>query len=392
MGSFESQNGDRAKHEAERFHKAEKQWIVDNDIKRVQKNYLQGRYLQYLAVEYQKFLKTGRTKINDLEFLFGKAIDILARHILTTGRYIRENAETKEDYYDSAIDMVYKRGVIQFDESKGSAFTHFTTVISNQYMLEYKDKIKNKNMAFNQLKVGGMSSQISNLETTDEDELGKEFGMEYSTLYKGDMSVFEVELRKRFKVKPLKIIEDSTAPRARRTFKEYPLFLEVKTIKQEIVNDKLEEVPVITGLVIEYIDILNMNNESISKTHLTNRMKLARDNGYQYLAVYSDVYNDDEFDDDILFKYIADFYTMILHSVDGLGSPDIEDRYLGQKSYIPTDTYKMMSQEEPVWFFIDEKNEKRYMPKEQTEEFWNKCVNDNHNIKRIFDYGRLILA
>lgn len=477
MGLFEKQNTPEQLAEAKIFHEHEQVFLESRNIKKNSRQYLQPDFFQHIVNEY-KLLKDSNRKSKDIEWLFGKACDILIRHLLTSTQNIQENDEHKENCYCYAMYRINNYAIRTYDFNKAKAFVYFTSTISNAFKEEFNKSQEQKNIAKNKLKNEGLAGFVTNVDIKDTNSMELEYVRDYNIQESVTVAPFYKDLNKRYSIQNLAILEDENVPRFKRTYQHYNTFIPVNniineklpvedilsytifkedysvnnthiigdiesSIEDELFIDNIDEInsynlnigtinissdgnlkfvqntsfkgksikiifhlkdknytflmhiKQFSGLVIEYIDLYQINeDQGYSKHYLQNKMRIAREHGYQYFAVFSDIYNNKDLDDEI---YVWSKINNIIACINNQDEMLPENYsyngllYYPEVQYIPTEFFTDMKMNEPDWFYLDKKRAKKQMVFSQSVKEYMRLKEEDERSTRIYGYGTIEL-
>ncbi len=414
-GLFQMQDNEQQNNEANKFHRLENIYMKRYaKTKHNPKHYIQHKFLQAITDSYielvqtkkdKSYIKTKKDKL--IEFLFGKAYDILIRHMLTSKQYINENSETKSDYYNYAMYRINNYTINTYDKEKQTAFVYFTQTIKNAFAFEFKERLKDQVLKRNKMKKEGLEGFITNIDEKCINEMEQDYDVNNYNTKKESINNFITDLNTRYKTKSIRVIEDDNAPRFNRKYTTYDYLIEVKTDLDET-----------KGLIVEYIDLSLMNeNLGLYKNYFQKRCKLARETGYQYLAFYSDIYLDSNIDDT---QAIWNRIDRVIESIKINEVTMNKNKYDPMLEYIDTELFSMLEFSTPNWFtvsyfykdyIVDENDEKQYIEDvnevkdkqvfkekmylkrglalQQQPEYWLELKTENKDLTRVFDCGML---
>ena len=359
-----------------RFYKTQKEYCLNNNIKLRKRDYLSQEYYQYLTEEMLN--KTDDKFIKDE---FSVACDILIRHNITSKQYINYNEETKNEFYSYAQFRIFNYGLKTYNPEKAKAFVYMTSCIQNGFKQIIKDDIKQKKSAIRKINSEDINSYISNIDSKNINEFESEYFNNAQESIRLNIPLFIQDLYKKYKnIKPIRISDNPDSPRFQRTFTIFDYFLPVED----------------SGICIEYIDIFEKNEDAgISKNYYLNKMIKARENGYQTFFLFSDIYNDKDIDDSIIFSRLDRMIEGIRFNYNFV--QDMYTDYSGRSivdpmmSYIPKDIFFLNFKDiEPEWFWLDTKRTNRGIS-EQSINSYQKLKEVESEGTRVYNCGKLIL-
>jgi len=371
---FDFQDEEEAKLRNEYFYTNQKQWLRDKELQIRAKDYLSTHYFQYLTEQIQ-----NKTKDENIRTLFSSAIDILTRHCMTSRSFIRYSDDTKMEFYTYSIFRIFNYGLKTYDRNKSNAFVYMTSCINNGFKQVIKDDLKQKKLGRLMVEETGISGHITNISSNIINELEAEYLQTEEIQFDNMEPVFIQELKSKYPLKALRILNEDNVPRFQRAYTEFKYFIPV--------ND--------SGVVVEYIDTLK-NNEDVgySKTYYQSRLIKARENGYQTFFLYSDLYNNEDIEDSYLFKLLNDMILGISNKSQNMTAGyyyNSKMYYDPMISYIPKPVFMMKSLSEPIWYWLDYKRDNKEITISQSEEEYNKLKTFDQDGTRIYDCGKLII-
>lgn len=310
---------------------------------------------------------------NELNWLFGKAMDIIIRHCITDRRYIQYNDNMKGCFYSNAMYRIREYTVGSYDRSKQTAFVYFTSTINNAFkeeINEYQSLItSSRNTAIDK----GINGYIENIDTKYINDMEQDFEVLHSNGdYIDDIPIFIKEIQKRFgQTKHLSIELNPDGPRFARKKKVYEYFLPVTT------KDEKE-----IGVVIKYIDLYYCNeNNGQTKSALQNEILIARKEGHQTFYIYSDVFLDENIKDEILYNRLNQMISDIQNDSQYMNHNDL------LFSYIPKMFIYSFEVQEPNWYWLEKDLNKRQLPMSQDVNEYIKLKDIDPNGTRVWDAG-----
>lgn len=364
-------DNDYFKKEIEEFNKKQNNWCIDNNIKLRTKDYLHNKYLQYITLNYLEDKDDEENKK-----LFSQALDILIRHNITAKNFINYNDEMKNEFYSCAISRCITHGLKTF-KPELSAFNYFTTVITSAFKQILNEDSKERMKEKNSYQSAGLEGVIYNAGVTDVTELESDFEIQGNVLHKNpEIAPFIYDLKSKYNCKHIRILENPGTARFLRKYSEFKYFIPV-------IDSEDDE----KGVVIEYID-LNQKNEDMGvySTYYQNRNLIARRNGHQVFMLYSDVYNDEDIPDKIIWDKINTMITMMKEN--SLSSTGVDPMI----DYIPYSMIDGIGLSKPSWFPLDENRNKRGFIINQDVQEYIRIKDINPNSTRVFDCGKINLV
>lgn len=362
---FASQDNEDLKLEAKRFYDYQKAFIKKHNLKSNSKFYIDKTFLQKIVTVYQKMLKNNK-KNKTVEFLFGKAMDIMIRENITDRKFIRYNDETKGDFYSYALFRCFEYAIGTFDPSY-SAFNYFTTTIRNSFLKEINDINAQKNIATQLHTQNGIESVVYNIDANSINDLEQDYNIQYNlSLLKETPMFIEDVIRKFGILQQLEISLNPNEPKFKRKKIKFDYFLPIGE----------------SGIIFKYIDIFECNeNNGQSKFNLQNEILKAREFGYQTFYLFSDIWLDENLDENIIWFKIENMINNIKIN------NQIEDGINLMISYIPKE--KLSSVSEPNWWYVCPKRNSRGLPTSQTTEHYMKLKEIEPACTRVWDAGNI---
>ena len=424
---FQAQDSEDLKKEAERFYAKQTAFQLEHGIKANTNHYICQKFYQQIVVTYISNVK-AKTKDLEIDWLFGKAMDIHIRHCMTHSKYIQFNAEMKANFYCNAMYRLNEFTINTYNAEKQTAFVYFSSTINNAFKEELntgnKQKLASKNFTLQH----GLDCVISNMTSMNISELEKDYEIDYDVMDDIEIPIFILELAKRYTIKKLSITEDDTVPRFKRKKQHYDYFIHVKDLilnPEELDVKKQKKRPL--GVIIEYIDLYTSNEqEGTSTTYYKNRNLIAREKGHQVFQLFSDTFNDVNIDDEMIFSKIKYMVEGVKQDLKTMNGDDI------MLDYIHYSFIKNMKMSASSWFILDKTHDckeyfegdgvmkyvidldyseykrcedviiyegeefplktkflKREMPMSQDVEYYMELKKDNPDITRIHNCGKL---
>ena len=108
-------------------------WLKDNEPSMREKDYMDKKFFHWVGIQY----RDNKMYVEE----FWEMIDLLIRKNITSYKFIRENNETKDDFYSNAIHKIDKFLFNKFNENKQSLFVYATSVVTSAF---YDVKRENK--------------------------------------------------------------------------------------------------------------------------------------------------------------------------------------------------------------------------------------------------------
>jgi len=311
----------------------------------------------------------------EINWLFGKAMDIIIRHRITDRSFIQHNDNMKGCFYSNAMYRIREYTIGSYDRTKQTAFVYFTSTITNAFkeeINEYRSLISSsKKTAIDK----GINGYIENIDSKYISDMEQDFDILHDiTMHENKAPIFIQEIQKRFgELKKLSIELNPNGPRFARKKKVYDYFLPV-TIR----NDK--EI----GIVIKYVDIYYCNeNQGQTKQALQNEILIARKEGHQTFYIFSDVYLDETIDDNLLYNRLKDMIVDIKNDGEYMYQNDL------MFSYIPKIFIDRFEVTEPNWFWLEKELNKRGLPLSQDINEYINLKNIEPNGTRVWNAGLL---
>lgn len=378
---FTKQDNDIQKQENQKFYEKQNQFIQENNLISKRNEYLNNEFFQYLVIQY-----CSNNYTIEEQWLFGKALDILIRKNITHRSFLNYNEETKQDFYSNAMYRCLNYACKTF-KPEFSAFNYFTTTIRNAFKEEINTNNAQKKIAKKQYEQKGIESIMYNVDIKSAQSLTQEYIevdnkllSEASNIPYFKQLVIE-KYGKEYEIKEISLVEDETASRFKRKYHKFDLFISVKKEKKEIAGKKIN---IETGLVIDYIDLKEVNETNGQyKTELQKRVLTARENGHQCFFLYSDVWNDKDIPDEVIFKKIDALLSSIKENIDYNNGNNL------MINYIPYNLIKHLGYTEPCWWLLDEKLDNRHLVQDQGVQEYIKFKEESHSYTRVWDAGYL---
>jgi hypothetical protein len=379
---FTQQDSEVQKIENQKFYDLQNKFIQDNNLLSRRNEYLNSDFFQYLVVQYQKHIKEKEPISKEIYWAFGKSLDILTRKNITHKSFLNYNDETKQDFYSNAIYRCLNYSILSFKEDK-SAFNYFTTTIRNAFKEELNQQNAQKKIAKEQYETNGLDSIMYNVDTQSTESLKQEYIHQYSTpMEVASVPFFKQKVLEKYNnIKPISILEDDTVNRFQRTYHKFDLFIPVSF---EEIDIKGKKVKIEKGLIIEYIDLKEVNeNNGQYKTELQKRILVARQNGHQCFFLYSDVWHDPDIADELIFQKIDTLLSNIKEELNyNIG-------YNLMLAYIPLELLNKLGYTEPNWWLLDEKLDNRHIVQDQGVQEYLHYKNISSSYTRVWDAGLL---
>lgn len=373
---FSSQDNEDIKAENKRFFDYQKKYIKKHNLKHNSKQYINNQFLQRICTVMKK-LQTKNRKNKTVEWLFGKAMDILIRENITDHKFINYNEEMKNCFYSYALYRTFEYALGTFD-SQYSAFNYFTTTIRNSFKHEINEYNAQKVIISEIQKQNGLDAHLCNVDSNVINELEKDYEISYNVNIKHNIPMFITDVIERYKdkytFKSLEISLNPNEPRFKRKKAKYDYFMVVKKVDENEI-----------GIIFKYIDIFECNeNKGQSKYSLQNEIKIAREYNHQTFYLFSDVYLNDDIPDEAIFKKIDIMINKILNDDIFSTGKDLMIDYISTNDF---NTYKI---DEPVWWYLSPKLEKRELALQSIANY--KALKEKEpNCTRVFDGGYLNL-
>lgn len=376
---FTKQDSEVQKKENHDFYEIQNNYIKENNLLSRRNEYLNSDFFQYLTIQYQQHLKNNENITKENKWAFGKAIDILIRKNITHKSFLNYNDETKQDFYSNAIYRCLNYSINSFKEDK-SAFNYFTTTIRNAFKEEINAQNNQRKIAKEQYETNGLDSIMYNVDVKATEILSQEYISLYNQKTENiDIPYFKQKVIEKYNVKPISILEDDSVNRFQRKYQKYDLFIPVHSEKKEVKN---KIITIQTGLIIEYIDIKQVNeNNGQYKTELQKRVLVARQNGHQVFCLFSDAWNDKDIPDDIIFSKIDILLSCIKENIDyNTGNNLCHD-------YIPQRILETLGYTEPSWWLVQDDFNRHIALNQDVQEYIR--FKDEMECTRIWDAGYL---
>lgn len=367
---FASQDSEDLKLESKKFYTYQKEYIKKHNCKHQASHYINHKFLQRIVTVYQKMLLKNK-KNKTIEWLFGKALDIMIRENITDHRFIRYGDEMKGCFYSYAMFRCYEYTIRTFDPEY-SAFNYFTTTIRNAFKKEINDENAQKMIASEYQKNTGLSTHIYNFDETLSNDLEKDYDIPYNVaVVRNDIPMFITDVVTRYKkegtFKQLEISLNPNEPRFKRKKIKYDYFLEIED----------------SGIIFKYINIFECNeNKGQNKYSLQKEIMTAREHGFQTFYLFSDTYLSEDVPDDTIYNKIDIMIQKIKYRDDFSTGNNIMFDYIHKNDI---DLYKI---DEPNWWWVGPKLEKREISFQQIENY-TKLKEVEHEGTRVWDAGSL---
>lgn len=372
---FENQDSDDLKLESKMFYDAQRRYIELNDIKYSKsKHYICQPFLQTICEVYQHIFlnKEEKTKENlKIEWLFGKAMDIMIRHNITDKKFINYNNETKGCFYNNAMYRIMKYTINTYKADKSSAFIYFTSTIRNSFKEEinhhkkYQDTAKMLNVH------KGLEAGMNNISVEHIIDLEKDYDIEYDVNIKDEVPMFITDIIEKYNSLETKtIVLNPNEPRFKRKKLNIPYFLPI--------GDK--------GIAFKYINIFDTNEDNgQSRSDLQDEILTIRKHGYQVFYLFSDIYLDEDLDDNVIYNKINNMITSIKNNDLFSSGKDL------MIDYIPLDIIENSKINKADWFILDSKKEKREVPIKIEEEYYKYLKHNDKKVSRVYNAGTVDL-
>ena len=353
-----------------KYEKLYKQWLVDNNTKPMKrtKDYLDGRFFEWLVLEYRD---KGLYKDE-----FGENLSLLIRKIMTSRKYIGYSQDLHASMYSEAINMIFRYTIKGFDPEKASAFVFFTSAINNSFLLVLKKHYHQKNLAkeiIRQQRVDAIAYNYDSNEITEIEQELKKMNIDevepIETIIEQKIN-FNKQLKEWFPeiVIGYRMLENENVPKFKRKYFEYGLFLPVGD----------------SGIMIDYFYLPITNEASNTRPNeLHQRAMTARKNGFQYFGVFSDVWDDSDEAKETIKNRIEEMITLMMTDSDEITGKEL------QFDYIPTEIFNSSAIEKPFFWVLDDKRDIRKVMTDQSVESWLKWLDTSPNPTRVYSFGRL---
>ena len=382
---FHSQDSEIQQEQNSRFYSLQQKFIEENNLPSRKNDYLNNEFFQYIVSQYQI------NKSEENGWLFGKALDILIRKNISSKSFIQYNEETKQDFYSNAMYRCNNYTINSFNPSQ-NAFIYFTSTIKNAFKEELNKANEQKSLARQSYIQNGLDAIMYNVEVKHSESLHQEYVIDQRLEAKLDdipMFIKEVHLRygKDFKIVPVSLVEDENVHRFQKKYHKYNTFIQVNTTKHMKTSEKTGKAKSVNqyqGVVVEYIDISKVNeNLGQFKTYLQKRNLIARKNGHQCFFLFSDVWNDKDIDDELIFARLDNLLSGVKENFNYNTGVDLN------LDYIPYSMIERFGVTEPAWWLLDEELKDRHIVLDQDVSEYLRLKEINKNYTRVFDSGQV---
>lgn len=381
---FTQQDNEYQKHENEKFYKLQNEFVKENNLQIKRNDYLCNEFFQHIVITYQKDKTTN-------SWLFGKALDILIRNNISSKSFIQYNEETKQDFYSNAMYRCNNFTIKSFNPNM-NAFIYFTSTIKNAFKEELNKANEQKNLAKQLYHKKGLDSIMYNVDVKSQESLHQEYipnKQHEARLESIPYFIQEVYTRysKDYKISSISLPEDETAHRFQMKYHKFETFIQVENHKNIVTSEKTGKQKTVNspiGVVIEYIDLQKMNeNTGMYKHYLQKRALVARKNGHQCFLLFSDIWNDENIEDKLIFARLDYVIRSIKDKIDYNSGKDL------MLDYIPYKLIENFGVTEPAWWLLDEDLKDRHIVLDQAVEEYIKYKDINPKYTRVFDAGFL---
>lgn len=371
-------------------------WLEDNEGAKRAKDYLDKKFFHWVGLKY----RDNKEYVEE----FWEMIDILIRKNMTSYKFIKENSETKDDFYSNAIHKIDKFLFNKFNENKQSLFVYATSVVTSAFY--DVRRANNRQDDIKKMVADAMRGNLSNELEIDKEQTDI-FCDVYSQLHdeleydnKLDEILSKSTANKYDIVYNLKLLEDVNVPKFKRKYLTLQSVVKVKDFEDTVVDEledlgldfntkdyNVDKVEVVKdkGVVVEYYDVSVFNESNgFHKNYFRNQSLSARRNGYQYFAVMSDVYR--EFPDAVIEK----LNNLILETEFSEHEyPDDTPKHL-ENAYIHLED---IGNEiiEPIWYGLKEERTTR-LAVDNSLKTYLEFLDNNENATRTYSFGRIKIA
>lgn len=368
---FHSQSEDRDKNLLLKYPETYKKWKKDNNLedRRLKANmYMDKEFFQFIVEAY---INDGSYKVE-----FCELIDLLTRKNMTSSLFIGYY-DQHDDMYSLAVQKCIIDAPRSYDKDIQSAFVYFTSTVRNSFFEILKNFYKTKEIALKILKSELYEAIAYNVDKEYIAEIDREIHKaidfaeeeEVIQMYENRTQFFDT-LRENFTVKNVRLLENKNAPKYKRKYEHFQGLIPVKT----------------KGVIIDYFDLTNTNEAMGTRPgYIQFRSRVARLNGYQYLAVFSDIW---ESDPSIYMDRIEHLMTYIEMNHPVMEFGDSYGYDLGS-SYIPFSHYDDTNLTKPKWYGLKDDRKVRYPIIDQDVQKYINWLDTNENATRVYDCGRL---
>ena len=393
------------------FMKLFKRWAEENNKQIKIGHYLDGEFFQWLVSDHKS---TGLYQKELYE-----AVDLLIRKNMTHKQFIGYEQDEKSEMYSSAMMMVFQYTIKDFDASKASAFTWFTTAIRNAFKGALKTHYRAKNVAAKIMHGENVDNFIHNYDSKEASYFTQDLRDAMEHVSKEEIKQmtqktkdFYDEISKSFTSTKIRLLDDENAPKFKRQYSEYPCFIPVHNFNQTSLNYDLytnvnrvdfvemasqagikldvsrdikelkktflaELIKPAKGIVVDFFD-LSLINEScgIRKSYIQHRAVQVRNLGHQYLGVFSDEW---EIGKEVVMKRLQKMYDLMLNQYPISSGRYIRYDYIVQSDLRPDNMYDI------VWYGLKDKREVREIAPIQTVDAYMKWLDSEKNATRVYD-------
>lgn len=381
-----------------------KQWLLDNNKtpSKAANFYMDGEFFQWVISKY-KHLGIHKNEACEL-------IDLLIRKNMTSKNFIGYDNEIRHEMYGVAMDKIFKYTIAGYDDTKGTAFVFFTSAITNAFKEVLKDYYKTRKIVKRLLTVRQTDAVAYNYESADIAEI--ESQIKKSLVYFEDDEISEIKrvwndfyttLNQTYQMKRLKLLVDKNTPKFKRQYITYDHFIAINDnhmpriehlqklmndamgIEDELYEEYQNEIDTLTasiksGIVVEFYDTRTTNESNGTRpSELKTRALVARRNGYQYFAVFSDQW---EIGKDMLLQKLSEMKEYVEFNHDKSTGREL------QWDYITNVDLSDDNIQEPFYWGLKEERASRVVIPQNINDYIN-WLDTEENATRVYSFGRL---